>query len=247
MNRNPALLSCLYLMLAATLLFPQTTTGVSHQDNLSGAWSGTMVIAGDSIDLRVVLQATTGGGWTGLIDIPAQNTSGFPLTEISVAGNVVSFAMVGVPGDPVFVGTWNERDQTIVGNLEQSGQTFPFSLALSNLAVVPEITVVQVSPANAVKIVGTWGGLMSAGTQTLQIVFHLEATAGGVLQAIMDSPDQGQFGLPVNKASFDGSILRLELDYADASFEGTMAADGLSIEGTWSQGGASLPLLVDKQ
>ena len=155
--------------------------------------------------------------------------------------------MVGVPGDPVFVGTWNERDQTIVGNLEQSGQTFPFSLTLSNLAVEPEITVAQVSPANAVKIMGTWGGSMSAGTQTLQIIFHLEANAGGVLRAIMDSPDQGQFGLPVNRASFDGNILRLELDYADASFEGTMAADGFSIEGTWSQGGASLPLLVAKQ
>ena len=63
----------------------------------------------------------------------------------------------------------------------------------------------------------------------------------------MDSPDQGQFGLPVNRAAFDGSILRLELDYADAIFEGTMAVDGSSIEGTWSQGGASLPLLVAKQ
>ena len=247
MNRNPALLSCLYFMLAATLLFPQTTTGVSHQDNLSGVWSGTMVIAGDSMDLRVVLQATTAGGWTGLIDIPAQNTSGFPLTEINVAGSVISFAMVGVPGDPVFVGTWNERDQTIVGNLEQSGQTFPFSLTLSNLAVAPEPTLAQVSPANAVKIMGTWGGLISAGTQTLQIIFHLEANTGGALQATMDSPDQGQFGLPVSRAAFDGSILRLELDYADAIFEGTMAVDGSSIEGTWSQGGASLPLLVAKQ
>ncbi len=65
MNRNPALLSCLYLMLAGTLLLPQATTAVSHQDNLSGVWSGTMVIAGDSIDLRVVLQATMGGSWTG--------------------------------------------------------------------------------------------------------------------------------------------------------------------------------------
>ena len=69
MNRNPALLSCLYLMLAGTLLLPQATTAVSHQDNLSGVWSGTMVIAGDSIDLRVVLQATMGGEWTGLIDL----------------------------------------------------------------------------------------------------------------------------------------------------------------------------------
>ncbi len=247
MNRNPALFSCLYLMLAGTLLLSQATTAVSHQDNLSGVWSGTMVIAGDSIDLRVVLQATIGDGWTGLIDIPAQNTSGFPLTEISVSGSLVSFAMAGVPGDPVFVGTWNEESQTIDGNLEQSGQTFPFNLTLSNPAGAPEMTVARVSPVNALKITGTWGGLMSAGTQTLQIIFHLETDAGGALTATMDSPDQGQFGLPVNRAVFDGSVLRLELDYAGASFEGTMVVDGFSIEGAWSQGGASLPLLIVKQ
>lgn len=248
MTRKPVLRSTLYLLFAATLLFPQTITSAPHQDGLSGVWAGAMDIAGESIDIRVVLQATTDGGWTGLIDIPGENTSGFPLTEINVSGNSVSFAMAGYQGNPVFVGTWNLEDQTIAGTVERSGQTFRFNMTGASPArAASETTVERVSPANGTTVAGTWRGHISAGTQTLQIVFHLVADVGGALTATMDSPDQGQLGLPVTRTAFDGSVLRLELDYAGASFEGTMAVDGSSIDGTWSQGGASLPLRVTKQ
>ncbi len=245
MTRTPALRSFLSLTFAAVLLLPSPPTAGPYQDNPSGLWSGTMEAGGQTIDISVVLQATTNGGWTGLIDIPAQNTSGYPLTEISVSGSSVSFTMAGVPGDPVFAGTWDAEDQTIDGNLQRGGQASPFRL--TRTADAPELIVEAVSPEDAAKVAGTWSGTMSAGAQTLRIVFHVVAGADGALTATMDSPDRGQSGLPVNRVAFDGNVLRLELDYVGAAFEGTITDDGAAIDGDWSQGGASLPLRVTKQ
>lgn len=245
MNRQSVLRPFLSLAFAAALLSSYSATARPHQDNPSGLWSGAMEAGGQTIEISVVLQSTTDGGWTGLIDIPAQNTSGYPLSEISVSGNLVSFTMAGVPGNPVFTGTWDPEDQTIAGNLAQGGQTFPFSL--TRTADSPETTVDTVSPENAAKIAGTWSGTLAAGPQTLRIVFHVIAGADGGLTATMDSPDQGQSGLPVNTVAFDGNVLRLALDYVGATFEGTMTDDGATIDGSWSQGGASLPLRVTKQ
>ncbi len=245
MNRKSVLRSFLSLAFAVALLSPFSATARSQQDNPSGLWSGAMETGGQTIEISVVLQSTTNGGWTGLIDIPAQNTSGYPLSEITVSGGSVSFTMAGVPGNPVFTGTWDAEDQTIVGNLVQGGQTFPFRL--TRTVDAPEMTVDTVSPEDAAKIAGTWSGTLAAGPQTLRIVFHLVAGADGGLTATMDSPDQGQSGLPVNRVAFDGKVLRLALDYVGATFEGTMADDGATIDGSWSQGGASLPLRISKQ
>ena len=245
MTRKSVLRSFLSLTFATVLLLPSPATAGPHQDDPSGLWSGAMEVGGQTLEISVVLQATTNDGWTGLIDIPAQNTSGYPLTEISVSGSSVSFAMAGVPGNPVFVGTWDAEDQTIAGTLEQGGQAFPFRLTRTGEA--PEMTAEAVSPEDAAKVAGTWSGTMQAGAQTLRIVFHVVAGADGALTATMDSPDQGQSGLPVNRVAFDGNVLRLELDYAGAAFEGTITDDGAAIDGNWSQGGASLPLRVTKQ
>ena len=245
MIRQAVLRSSLSLVFAAALLTAATAAATPSQEDPSGVWSGTMEAMGQALEITVVLQATAGGGWTGLIDIPAQNTVGYPLTEISVVDGSVSFAMAGVAGSPVFVGAWDVEEQTIAGNLQQGGQSFPFRMARTGDA--PETTVETVSPENAAKVAGTWSGTLSAGAQTLRIVFHVAAAEAGALTATMDSPDQGQTGLPVNRVSFDGSVLRLELDYVGAAFEGTLTADGSAFDGNWSQGGGSAPLRVAKQ
>ena len=257
MTRKPVLRSILPLAFAVVLLLPPSATATPHQpllfpateephqDGPSGLWSGSIEVGGQTLEIRVVLQATTDGGWTGLIDIPAQSLTGYPLTEISVSGGSVSFAMVGIPGNPVFTGSWEAENQTIAGDFEQGGRAFPFNLTRN--ADTPEVTAEAVSPEDAANVAGTWNGTMEAGPQTLRIVFHIVAGADGALTATMDSPDQGQTGMPINGVTFDGSVLRLTLDYAGASFEGTMTADGSAIDGNWSQGGASLPLRMTKQ
>ena len=218
---------------------------VAAQDSASGVWSGAMEVQGQSVEIVVTLQQAAGDSWTGMIDIPGQNLTSFPLTEIAIAGGAVTFAMQGIPGNPVFVGTWDSEAQTITGDLEQGGQTFPFSL--DRTADAPGSSAQPMDPAVAARAVGTWSGTLSAGTQTLRLVFHIEADADGALTATMDSPDQGQTGMPVNTVSFDGTTLRADLTYAGAYFEGALSSDGAALDGSWNQGGATLPLRLEKQ
>ncbi len=237
--------AALSLALAFVLLPLSPVQALLQQEGPSGVWSGAIEVPGQTLEITVVLQATNDGGWTGAIDIPAQNLTSFPLSDISVVGTAVSFAMAGAPGNPLFNGSWDASGTTIAGDFTQGGQTFSFSLALT--AVAPETTVETTSPENAAMIAGSWSGNLSAGEQTLRIVFHIVAGGDGALTATMDSPDQGQTGLPINRVTFDGSVLHLELNYVGAAFEGTITADGTAIDGDWTQGDASLPLRVERR
>ncbi len=93
--------------------------------------------------------------------------------------------------------------------------------------------------------VGSWMGDLKAGGATLRLVFNV-AAAGGGLSATMDSPDQGAKGIPVSSATAQGDSIRLEVKLAQGLYIGTISSDGASIEGSWSQSGASFPILLKK-
>ena len=91
---------------------------------LEGRWDGLIELPGSPLEVSVSLQR--GEGWTGTVDIPAQNATGVPLRAIQVDGQKVRFAIAGIPGEPTFDGTLS--DGTLSGTFSQSGQTFPFTL-----------------------------------------------------------------------------------------------------------------------
>ncbi len=72
--------------------------------------------------------AKKGDTWSGDISIPAQRAKDLPLTEIKLSGTDVSFAIVGVPGDPTFNGRLAADGQAISGEFSQAGQKLPFKL-----------------------------------------------------------------------------------------------------------------------
>ena len=94
----------------------------------SGRWEGRIEIPGNPIDITVDLGPTDGGRWLGDIDIPAQGLANFPLTDIEVDGSSVSFAMSGIPGEPVFRGTLSDDGAVLAGELSQGGAAIPFRL-----------------------------------------------------------------------------------------------------------------------
>ena len=99
----------------------------------------------------------------------------------------------------------------------------------------PDITILQ----------GTWTGSLAVGGATLRIVFHVDLGPGGAT-ATMDSPDQGVKGIPVASVSLDGSRLVFDVRKIGGSFEGSMDPGGMRVTGFWKQGGAELPLILEK-
>jgi pimeloyl-ACP methyl ester carboxylesterase len=95
-------------------------------------------------------------------------------------------------------------------------------------------------------VVGNWQGTLKAGAIGLRIVLHVAKADDGSLKATMDSLDQGANGMVVTSMSLDASTLTFALTSIGGSFTGKVAADGASIEGTWTQGGQGLPLTLTR-
>ncbi|WP_431242668.1 alpha/beta hydrolase family protein [Flavobacterium sp. P21] len=98
---------------------------------------------------------------------------------------------------------------------------------------------------NGQEIEGQWNGLLKVPGTQLIVVFNVNKTETGY-SATMDSPDQKAMGIPMEKASFENSVLKLEMPKALISYEGTLNKDN-TIIGKFTQGGQSLELNLSKE
>ena len=105
----------------------------------------------------------------------------------------------------------------------------------------------RVAQAHALTLEGTWAGTLQAGDTVLHLVLHVTKGDRDSLRATLDSLDQGVYGIEASSLTRTGSTLKIEVPSVNASYEGKVSADYHSIEGTWSQGGASLPLIFQRQ
>jgi fermentation-respiration switch protein FrsA (DUF1100 family) len=111
--------------------------------------------------------------------------------------------------------------------------------------LMPAAATIAQQPADAPSIAGTWLGTLNTGAFNLRIQFHITRGSSG-LSATMDSLDQGARGIVVTSVSLDGFTLHMEVASAAAKYEGKLDAAGSTITGTWSQGGASSPLTLNR-
>jgi uncharacterized protein len=94
---------------------------------------------------------------------------------------------------------------------------------------------------------GDWAGTLQAGEAALHLVLHISKSPDGSLRATIDSLDQGVYGIEVSSFTKKDSILSLGVSSVGVSYEGKISADHHSIEGIWTQGSNSLPLVFRRQ
>lgn len=102
----------------------------------------------------------------------------------------------------------------------------------------------QAAATAAPGIAGDWAGTLTAGSAELHLVLHVIAAKDGSLTATLDSVDQGANGIPVDAVTLKDSKLNLTVNAVPGhgAYEGTLNKDATAIDGTWTQGGQSLPL-----
>jgi pimeloyl-ACP methyl ester carboxylesterase len=93
--------------------------------------------------------------------------------------------------------------------------------------------------ANAAIIVGDWEGEIAADGRAYPVVFHIRQGRDGVIRSTMDSPNQEVFGFRVDKTTFDGTALTLEICEARFFYEGTISDDMQRVDGVFEQAGYS--------
>jgi pimeloyl-ACP methyl ester carboxylesterase len=224
------------LLLSLLLVLVAATTGVAQTQDISGDWQGTLSAPG--AELHLLLHIEKGdGGLKATLDSVDQGAYAIPITTISVQDSNLTFDVASVHGS--YQGKVNDNASTITGTWSQ-GQTLPLEWKRVPAKLAAEQPSKPVQPSD---IDGTWMGTLDTGAFQLHIVFHIVTTADG-LHADLESPDQSPGKLAASSVTRQASSLKIEVQRIGGVFEGKIAPDSKSIDGTWSQNGGSFPLLL---
>ena len=149
---------------------------------------------------------------------------------------VAGWLLAGCSGSKDTVDSESAAEEEQVGEEEQAADEE------EQLADEEEPPAVAVSP-----IVGDWeGSLANPDGSTLQVVFHITQDNAGNLTAILDSPDQGAIGVPLDEVRFENGELYLYLKVIGGSYTGALQQGDETMEGTWTQPAGSLPLNMER-
>ena len=114
---------------------------------------------------------------------------------------------------------------------------------LASLATIPAMAIAQsaqTAPGNS--IAGEWDGMVS----TLHLVFAFQQTPAGGWTMKLTSLDQGNAVVPADSVVFDGGKLDVEMTAIAARYVATLNPEGDGFVGTWTQLGASQPLILHR-
>ena len=118
-------------------------------------------------------------------------------------------------------------------------------LACAALALAPWGTGAMAQEPETEVLVGHWMGTLELGGVQLRMRFDVE-TDDGSLSATMYSVDQGNAEIAVATFDVAEATVSMTMPMIGGSYEGTLADDGASIEGTFTQMGTSLPLVLER-
>jgi uncharacterized protein len=214
--------------LAASALYAQ---------EVAGDWQGTLSAGG--AELRLVLHISKGdnGSLNATLDSIDQGANGIPVGPIALRDSKLSFTVGAVNG--TYEGQVNADGTAINGSWSQ-GQPLPLEFRRVTSRRRAEHKTAQPSDID-----GAWLGTLDIGQIKLRLVFHIVNTEDG-LTATADSPDQNANGMPVTSVTRKGSEFKLEMKQLAGRFEGKISADLSTMEGTWTQRGGSLPLVLKR-
>jgi hypothetical protein len=207
--------------------------------SIAGDWHGSLEAGGKTLRLVLHIPATTGGTQTGTLDSVDQGLSGIPVTAIVVKDSKLTFTVDSLPVHASYEGTVKPAGSEIDGTWTQGG---PMTL---NFA--PGVGADAASkPATPSDIDGTWAGMLDVNGKTLHVLLKVTNTADG-LTAQLQSPDQNPMWVKAYALTRENGTLSASFAIFGVELSGKIAADLGSIDGTLSQGGGNLPLVLKRQ
>ncbi|WEK37872.1 MAG: alpha/beta fold hydrolase [Candidatus Pseudobacter hemicellulosilyticus] len=96
----------------------------------------------------------------------------------------------------------------------------------------------------AQSINGSWSGTLSFQGMEIPLIFHIQQATDGSYTTTMDSPKQGAKGLATKQTTLNGQELLIDASNLGIQYKGLFEPDSNRITGTFSQGGANLPLVL---
>jgi pimeloyl-ACP methyl ester carboxylesterase len=209
------------------------------QAQIAGDWQGTLSAGGAQLRLVLHVAEAKDGGLTATLDSVDQGANGIPVTAILLKNSRLSLAIDAVHGS--YEGTVN-KDATEIDGTWSQGQ--PLALDFKRVPT-QAVAAAAAKPAAPSDVDGTWLGSLDAGALKLRIVFKIVNTQDG-LTAAMQSPDQSPVWISATSVKRSGNSIIIAINGIGATFEGKIAADLNSVDGTFTQMGNPLPLAVKR-
>jgi CubicO group peptidase (beta-lactamase class C family) len=107
------------------------------------------------------------------------------------------------------------------------------------------------APARAqqAQLTGHWEGAIKLPNGALNFSVDFTAATDGKLSAAITIPQQGAKDLPLSEVGFNSGDVTFAIPGipGDPKFRGKLSADGQKIEGTFTQGGANLPCMMERK
>jgi uncharacterized protein len=93
------------------------------------------------------------------------------------------------------------------------------------------------------RVAGSWAGKLDLGAAKLRLGLNFKDTSG-VLTTTLDSPDQGAFGIKMDKTTLSGDSLKVESTAMRAIYKASLLPGDSLLSGKWIQGGQTFDLLM---
>jgi len=193
--------------------------GAAWAQDAAGDWRGTLSVPGGALRIGVTLKPKAGGGYEGSLESPDQGPGSVPLDAVKVEAGELDFSVSSIHG--AYAGHWNAERKAWVGEWRQ-GATLPLVLTAGKPDPLPVIGGLD----------GDWAATIPMPTGArIRLIVHVRTGAGGTI-VTLDSPDQLAYGLPLRTLTRVGRKVSFAIN--GAGFEGTLSADGRSIDGVWT-------------
>ena len=204
---------------------------LAQTQDIAGDWQGALSAGGQTLHLVLHLTKTADNNLKATIDsLEQEGANGIPVASVTLKDSKLTLDAAVIHA--TYDAKVSSDAKTISGTWAQGGQTFPL-----------EFKPGAPSPSKPSDIDGSWMGTLDLGTVKLRVVFNIHTGPDG-LSATLDSPDQGAKDIPTSSITRDGSSLKIEIKKIEGLFEGKIAADLSSIDGTFTQLGAPHPLIL---
>jgi fermentation-respiration switch protein FrsA (DUF1100 family) len=207
------------------------------QSQITGDWQGTLDTGGPQLRLALHITAAKDGTLSATLDSVDQGVNAIPVTSVTLKDSKLSLVIDAVHG--TYDGTVNKDASEIHGTWSQ-GQPMELNFKRGVFAVKPEP-----KAAAPTDMDGTWLGTLDAGAIKLRILFKIVNTVDG-LTAKMQSPDQSPNWINATSVTRTGATLTIEIKAIGGVFEGKIAPDLGTVDGTFTQLGNPLPLSLKR-
>jgi pimeloyl-ACP methyl ester carboxylesterase len=236
--------------LAFMALFTFVLSTACHaQSPLAGDWQGALNAGGAQFRIAWHVIAAKDGSLTSTLDNIDQGIFGIKVKSLTLDGSRLTLTIddeIEVNGQSmnvkgVFDGTIDKDATDLKGTWTQTEpEQAPAELNLKH-----EPAQAAAKPAVASDIDGTWLGTLDAGATKLRLVLKIANSSDG-LTASLQSPDQSPQWLPASLVTRSGDSLTVEFKPIGAVYTGKIGVDLGSIDGTFTQSGVPLPLVVKR-